>query len=181
MNTPEPPQPTGPAASERLAPLRGAGVQVDARRAGRVLVLAGMATLAVLAVVFFVVGIDKNAQINRLHHHGVDVAFTVSGCLGLLGGSGSNAAGYSCRGSFAFGGHRYDEPIPGSTFYRPGTHLRAVTVPGDPALTAPVAMVAGEHTSMTVFIVPVVLLGVLLLLVGADVVRRRRRHGTESP
>jgi hypothetical protein len=170
---------TTPESPERLAPLRGAGVQIDARRAGRVVALAGLATLAVLVVVFFVVGIEKISQINRFHHHGVNVTFTVSGCLGLLGGSGSNVAGYSCRGSFTIGGHRYDEPIPGSTFYRPGTTLRAITVPGDPALVAPSAMVAGEHTSMTVFILPAVFLGVLLLVVGAVLLHRRHRPGPE--
>ena len=115
-----------------VATLRGAGVDVDVRRAGRVLVGAVLGALAVLAVVLFVAGAQKNAQITSLRSHGVPVTVTVTGCTGLLGGSGSNAAGYACRGTFSVAGHRYDEAIPGDTLYPPGTPLAAVTVPGDP-------------------------------------------------
>jgi hypothetical protein len=135
-----------------------------------------MATLAVLTVVFFVAGAHKNAQIDQLRHHGIDVVVTVQPCRGLLGGSGTNAAGYACRGSFTVGGHRYTEDLPGTTLYPPGSTLRAVTVPGDPALVVPLPVLAGEHTSMTVFILPTVLLVALLLMVVALLRRRRRRQ-----
>jgi hypothetical protein len=173
MTTPEPANPDEP-----LTTLRGAGVDVDIRQAGRVVVAACMSTLAVLAVVFLVVGIHKNAQINRLRQHGVGVVITSSRCLGLMGGSGSNAAGYSCSGSFSIGGHRYSEQIPGTTFYAPGTNIRALTVPGDPALVSPVKIVATEHASWTVFILPLALFLVLLLLVGVLLWRRQRLHRT---
>ena len=52
----------------------------------------------VLTIVFTLVGIHTNQQNDRLRNDGVPVTFTVAGCLGLLGGSGSNAAGYSCHG-----------------------------------------------------------------------------------
>ncbi len=83
-----------------ISTLRGASASVDARRAAQVVVGLILATLAVLGILFIVVGINKNDQINELKGHGVPVTYVVSKCLGLLGGSGSNAAGYSCQGSY---------------------------------------------------------------------------------
>jgi hypothetical protein len=102
---------------------------------------------------------------------------TSSGCRGLLGGSGSNAAGYACRGSFTLDGRRYNENIPGNTLRPPGTVIRGVSVPGDPALVTTAQILAAEQASWGVYIAPTVLLIVLVglaLLVGA-VVRRGRR------
>ena len=127
-------------------------------------------------VVLFVVGAHKNTQINLLRQHGVAVEVTVSGCLGLLGGSGSNAAGYTCRGTFTIDGHRYSEAIPGNTLYPPGARIRAVAVPGDPPLLSTVRAVESGHASWRVFILPTLLLVVLALLGGALVLRRRRVH-----
>jgi hypothetical protein len=164
-----------------LTTLRGAGVQVDVRRAGRVIGALCLAALAVVAVVLLVAGIHKNAQINALREHGVDVTVTVSGCLGLLGGSGSNAAGYACTGTFMLQGHRYSESIPGNGIRNPGTKVPAVAVPGDPPLLDTRHAVANEHTSSGVFIVPTILLVVLVLLVGGLVFRRRRMRGAIPP
>lgn len=153
--------------------LRGASVAVDARRVGRVVVGVCLVALAALVLVLFLAGIQKNAQINRLRKHGVAIDVTVSGCLGLMGGSGSNLVGYECKGTFTVDGHRYSEAIPGNELHPPGTTLRCVTVPGDPALLSTVRAVASEHASWRVFILPTVLLVILSLLVGAFVLRRR--------
>jgi len=59
--------------------------------------------------------------------------------------------------------------------------LRAVVVPGDPALMTPLSVLAGEHASWKVFILPVVLLVVLVLLVGAVLLRRRRNDPERQP
>ena len=190
MTTPHPPAPEPRPAIDssdrsadvlsdvgRVGTMRGASVQFDARKLGRVALTLVMATLAVLVVVFTVAGIHSNQQIDRLHHDGVPVTVTVTGCLGLLGGSGSNAAGYTCRGTFELEGHRYTESLPGSTFYRPGTALPARAVPGDPALVSPDVIVDNQHSSASVFILPAVLLIVLLALVALVGVRARRRGG----
>jgi len=161
---------------ESLTTLRGAGVDVDVGRVVRVLVGLVAVTLAVLVVILFVAGVHRNNQITELHQRGVAVEVRVSGCLGLLGGSGSNAAGYQCRGSYALDGHTYNEAIPGDTLHPPGTKLRAVAVPGDPALLATAGAVAAEHASGRVFILPAVLLVVLVALAGAVVVTTRRRR-----
>jgi hypothetical protein len=137
-----------------------------------------VATLAVLIVVFVVVGFDKNRQIDELHGQGVPITFTVTSCQGLLGGSGSNGAGYACRGTYHLDGHTYNEPLPGTAYFAPGASVHAVAVPSDPGLVSPAAMVESEHASSRVFVLPVILLVALLLIVGAAVVRRRSRPGT---
>ncbi len=140
----EPPVPAPASGGDgRVGMLRGAGVQIDGRRVARVLVGIVIVTLAVLVVVFTVVGIHKNDQIDQLHNQGVPVTFTVTGCMGLLGGTGTNVAGYACHGTYALGGHHYSEQLPGTALHEPGTKVAAVAVPGDPALVSPVSIV--EH------------------------------------
>ena len=165
--------------ADRVGQLRGAGVSVDARRVGQVAIGIVLVTLLVLTVVFTLVGIHTNQQDDRLHNDGVPVTFTVAGCLGLLGGSGSNAAGYSCHGTYQLDGKTYAAQLPGDSFHRPGSTVPAIAVPGDPALVSPASIVATEHSSAGVFVLPVVLFVVLLVLVALLVVLRRRRQGAE--
>jgi uncharacterized integral membrane protein len=186
MTTSESPVPDGPGSvdsegpvggskspDQRVATLRGASVDADVRRVAHVLIGACLVALAVLIILLFVAGAHKNAQITRLRQHGVPVQVTVSRCLGQLGGSGSNQAGYSCQGTFTLDGHRFTEAIPRSMLYPPGTTIRGIAVPGDPALLAPVRVVAAEHASWKVFVLPIILLAILMALVGALVLRRR--------
>jgi hypothetical protein len=167
--------------ADRIGQLRGAGVQVDRRRVAQAAIGIVLATLAVLAVVFTIVGVHTNQQDDRLHNDGVPVTFTVTGCLGLLGGSGSNAAGYSCRGTYSLQGRHYREPLPGNSFHRPGSTVAALAVPGDPALVSPASIVATEHSSAGVFVLPATLAAVLVLLVALLLVLRRRRHANGGP
>ncbi len=171
-----------PAASGTQGPghtvttLRGAGVDVNVRRIVPYLIGAGLVALVVSIVALTVAGVEKNDQVNQLRHHGVVVEATVAGCIGLMGGSGSNLAGYSCRASFTLDGHRYDESLAGNPTPVTGAKFRAVTVPGDPALLATVAAVAGEQASWRVFILPGVLLIVLALTTAALLLHRGRRR-----
>jgi hypothetical protein len=158
---------------EPVMTLRGAGVQADVRRVGRVAIGLSLVTLAAVAIVLLVAGFQKNAEITSLRANGVPVDVTVSKCLGLMGGSGSNLVGYDCSGTYTVDGHSYTEDIPGNTMHAPGTTLRGLTVPGDPTLFSTPAAVAAEHPSWRVFLVPTVLLVTLLVLVGALVLRRR--------
>jgi hypothetical protein len=161
---------------DRVGQLRGAGVSVDARRVRQVAIGIVLVTLAVLAIAFTIVGIHTNQQDDRLHHDGVPVTFTVTGCLGLLGGSGSNAAGYSCRGTYTLDGKHYSGvQLPGDSLHRPGSTVAALAVPGDPALVSPASIVATEHSSAGAFVLPVVLAVILVLLVALLLLRRRRQ------
>jgi hypothetical protein len=148
-------------------------VDFDVRRVARVAVGLCLLTLATLVIIFSIAGVQKNNQINRLHHDGVKVDIIVNGCQGLLGGSGSNDAGYTCTGTFTLDGARHTESIPGDTFHAPGSSIQGVAVPGDPALLSPSAALAGEHTSGKVFLLPGILLVVLILSVVALVLRRQ--------
>ena len=133
-----------------------------------------MATLAVLGVVFLVVGINKNNQINELKSKGVAVTFVVSKCVGQLGGSGSNVAGYACQGSYQIDGRSHSESLPGSSYYAPGTRVPAISVRSDPNLLSTPAIVSSDRASAAVFILPAVLLSACAL--SLVVVRLRRRH-----
>ena len=165
-----------------LMSLRGAGVDVDFRRAGRVAVAVLLLVMAAAAAVLFVAGAQKNAQITRLHDHGVGVEVTVTRCIGLMGGSGSNLAGYQCRGTFTINGHRYDESLPGSTPTLSGATFRGVADPSDPALISTRGAVAAEHASWRVFVLPVAVLLVMALIAVAWVLRRRAgRRADRAP
>jgi hypothetical protein len=147
---------------------------VDVRKAGRVVLGLAFVGLTVLVVLLFFAGAHKNAQITRLHRDGVPVEIKVSGCLGLLGGSGSTQAGYSCRGPFTLDGRRNNEVIPGNVRRTPGTMLRGVAVPGDPELLETARALGAEHSSARVFLLPSILLGVLILALSTLLLRWRR-------
>jgi hypothetical protein len=183
MTAPDPPPPSGPSrsSSEPVSTLRGAGVNYDARKVGRVVVGLCLLTLAVLVVIFTVAGFHKNSQINQLRHDGVPVTVTITHCFGLMGGSGSNAAGYSCTGTFTVHGGRYTESLPGTAFHHIGSTVSATVVPNDPALVSPNGILKTEHSSLSVFVLPLILLAVLVLLVALIVVLRRRTARTAPP
>ena len=182
---PSPGSPTqpdpAPDSGDRVAPLRGAGVQISGRQVARVLLGTMLATLAVLVVVFTLTGFHNNQQIDELQNQGVPVAVTVTTCQGLLGGSGSNAAGYTCRGTYEIGGHRYNETLPGTSLHAPGALVRAVAVPSDPRLVSPVSVVADEHASTSVYILPAVLFVVLVVVLVLVGLRRHSTGGRSAP
>lgn len=161
--------------------LRGATVEVDARRIGRVLFALCAAALAVSSALLFAAGLAHNAGISRLRHSGVAVEVRVVGCRGLLGGSGSNPVGYSCWGRFVLDGHRYGEGIPGDALLAPGSTIAMLSVPGDPSLLAAPATVAGEHPSSKVFVLPGVLLATSVAMAGTALAQRRRRRPHAQP
>lgn len=166
-------------ATEPLSALRNTRVAADGRRVALGVGVSLVVALGVTAVMLFLSGLHTNAQIDRLHQGGVPVEVTVTGCIGELGGSGSNAAGYTCRGSFTLGGGRYTETLPGNERLDPGTLVSAVAVPGDPALVTPTAILAGEHPSSRLFIVPAALTALAVVGAAYMAVAVRRRPQKE--
>lgn len=162
-------------APESVTALRNARVAADGRRVRRALATGALAGLVGVVVLLVVSGMHTNAQIDQLRDRGVPVTVTVTGCLGQLGGSGSNAAGYTCSGAFTLGGTRYDEVLPGTVPRASGSTLAAVAVPGDPALVTPAATLAGEHASARVFALPAVLAVALVTGLAGLALRRHRR------
>jgi hypothetical protein len=173
------PPTTPPPADQPLTHLRGAGVEFNRRRVVQVITALVLVALAILSVAFFVAGAHRNAQINDLRTRGVPVDVTVTGCAGLLAGSGSNNAGFVCTGRFTLDGHHRSETLPGSSQLPVGSVLHYVTVPDQPGLIASARSVASEHASAKVFILPSVFLVALVCLGAAVVLRMRRRD--ESP
>ena len=168
--------------SERpVTTLRGASVDVDPRRAGQLVLGVALLALAVVAVVLLVAGIQKNSQADALQHQGVAVDVTVSGCSGLLGGSGSNGAGYLCKGSYTFDGRRYERDIPGNSLLVAGTVIGGVVTRDDPGLLSTPAMVAAQQASWRVYLAPAVLFAVLAVAVLTLALVRRRRNRTALP
>lgn len=153
--------------AERLAPLRGAGVDVDVRRAGRVMAAVSLSALTILIVVLFVAGIQKNAQQTSLSQHGIAVKVTVTHCLGEMGGSGSTLAGYACTGSYTVDGKQYTESIPGSEPHDKGAAVQGITVRSDPTLLSTAAAMAAQPATWHVFVVPGTLTLVLALVAAA--------------
>ncbi len=154
-------------------------MDVDRRRLGLVVVASVLTALTASSIVLFVVGAHHNSQIDELQR-GVPVEATVSNCLGLLGGSGSNAAGYSCLGTYVVDGHRYSEPIPSSSAQRVGSRVPLIAARGDLALVATPAQLRNERSSWRVFVLPSLLLVLVLLLAVTALVLRRRTGRPEA-
>jgi hypothetical protein len=149
---------------EPVGTLRGAGVNVDTRLAARVAGLVGLSVIAVVSVVLFVAGHQKNSQIASLQSHGVAIEAKVSSCVGLLGGSGSNGAGYNCTASYDYGGRQYSQGIPGNELLATGSTIKGIVASDDPALFSTPASLAGEHTSARVYLAPAILAVLFIVL-----------------
>ena len=153
---------------------------VDTRRAGRVVVILCVVALAAASAALFVVGARKNAQISDLRSRGLPITVTVTRCRGLLSGSGSNAAGYACRGSYEYHGTHYEEAIPGNLNRAPGSTVAGLIAPDDPALLSTPAVVHSERASWRVFIAPGVL-GLIAVAAAVALALRRAGRGRSEP
>lgn len=154
---------------------------VDVDRIARIgYVIAALGLLAA-AVLFAVAGAHRNAQLDDLHAHGVEVTLTVTSCLGQLGGSGSNAAGYTCHATFRLGGRRYDVILP-TEADQSGHPVHDVVAGDDPTLIITPHQLATERASIAVYILPAVL---FVLALGAALgffrLRRRASRAAATP
>jgi len=161
-------------AEQAAGRLRGATVDADGRRVAKVLASCGLAGMLAVAGALAAAGAGKNAQLERLRADGVRVVVTITACTGLMGGSGSNPVGSSCRGVYRLAGRRYVEPLPGTARGFPGQRLAAVTVRWDPALVVPRALLRREHPSARVYLLPAGVVGGALLALAVAGTRRRR-------
>lgn len=163
-----------------LTRLRGATVDIDPGRAKHVVLSVCLVAIAIVAVILLIAGVQKNDQVDNLQHHGVRINVTVVSCLGLLGGSGSNGAGYACKGTYTFDSRHFTQSIPGDADRRLGSVIPGVIVASNPSLLSTPGLVAEEQASWKVFIAPIILLVVLALaLVTVALVRRRDRRTPE--
>lgn len=156
--------------------LRGGGAGSNRPQMVRVFVASCAVALAALVVVLFVQARADNARADRLHDHGVPVVATVTGCIGVLSGTGVTEAFFQCRAAFSIGGAHHTEIIRGSTVDRPtGSTVQAVVDPRDPSSLSTAAAAAGRaHASS--YIAAAISLGVLVAYVGVVLAWLRRRQ-----
>lgn len=168
-----------------IALLYGPRVHVsNVGRLSRAFVAICLVVLVIVSVALFISGARKNSQISDLRQHGVPVVVTVTSCYGLLGGSGSQAVGYSCRGSFTLDGHRANDELPGTALRSVGAKVKAVAVPSDPGLITLARTLPTQHVSNRVYLLPAVLLALAVvggLLMVAENRHRRRTLPERSP
>jgi hypothetical protein len=163
--------------SHDVASLRGPQAQ---RIGGRFWIVAGVIVLVIAAaaiVVSFVAAANGNARIDRLKTQGVPVVVTITSCTGHIGGSGSNAAGYTCYGKYRVRGEHYQEVIGSKTTSSPtGVTVRGVADPSHPSTIALASAVAASSPSDTVYVIPIVLAILLMILTGLVITRTRVRQ-----
>jgi hypothetical protein len=185
MTAPEPNHPAAPGApdeDDRLVDnYRGGTVNVDRRKAAQVVIGVTLVALTVLGVVLLIAAISNNNQIDSLKDNGVTVPVKVTGCLGLIGGTGQSLAGYSCSGTYTVGGTVYHQNIPGLAFHKPGTTIRGVVVPSDPKLLTTPDQLARQRASWTAFIIPGLLLLVVVVVLLIVFLRRPGRSVSARP
>lgn len=152
--------------------LRGPAAQSIGRRFWTSAAAVLLALLATVVVVTFVSAVNDNARISRLKTHGEAVVVTVTSCVGNLGGSGSNAANYTCEGTYRIGGARYQETIGSKTsFSSPGDLIRAVADPARPSTIEVASAVATSSSSSSAYVVPG-LLALMFVALGGEFARR---------
>jgi hypothetical protein len=150
----------------------------EAQHIGRTFwLVAGILLIVVLAsivTVSFISAANDNARIDRLKSHGVPVVVTVTGCVGNIGGSGSNAAGYTCRGEYRVNGVHYHEVIGSkNSSSNVGSRVRAVADPAQPSTIELATALARSSASASVYVVPG-LLALLLVVLALVLVRRQK-------
>jgi hypothetical protein len=164
---------TEPSEEHIVSTLRGAAAQPIGRQFWNVTGILLIAALAIIVIISFVSAVNDIARINRLKFHGVPVVVTVTNCAGNIGGSGSNAAGYTCRGVYEIKGNTYHEIIGSkATLSTAGSEVRCVADPARPSTIELTSAVASTSTSAAPFVVPS-LLALLLLTLVVTLFRRR--------
>ncbi len=165
-----------PTSGERRTVLRGADA-VDV--GGRFQVAAGALVLVVVAALLLisvVAAANNNGRISRMKLRGLAATVVVTDCTGNLGGSGSNAANYTCRGHYVVDGTPYDEVIGAMTdFAAPGAHVRAVVDPTRHSTVELASAVASSTVSPRVYVIPG-LLGLVLCALSGGFLRWLRRR-----
>ena len=143
--------------------------------------LLGLVVLAAFIVVSFISAINANSAIDRMKAHGVPVTVTVGDCIGNIGGSGSNSAGFTCHGTYEVAGIAFHEIIGSmSAFSKSGTIVSGVADPNRHSTVELASAVRATSPSATAYIpsaVLAVLLGALILLLR----RRARRPERQLP
>jgi hypothetical protein len=157
-----------------VASLRGAEPQRIGGRFWFVVCVLVFVVIAVFIVVSFVAAVNDNTRMTRLKTIGIPVAVTVTNCTGHIGGSGSNAAGYTCYGKYRVHGVHYQAIIGSKTTSSPtGASVRGIADPSHPSTVELASAVAGSSSSDSAYVIPSIL-AVLFIGLIVFIVRVRR-------
>jgi len=130
-------------------------------------------------LVVCVVGItsmNNASRIERLRTHGISVEARITNCSGLIGGSGSNSAGYTCTASYRIGTETFHSVVGGlSTFQPTGTSTSVVADPNNHGAIELASVAKSDQFSITSVILPAVLALLFFGDVAWQILRRRRR------
>jgi len=155
--------------------LRGAAPASVRRRYWLFSAVTALVVFALIIVVSFISATNDNATIQRLKTHGIPVNVTVTSCIGNIGGSGSNSAGYTCRGVYHVGADRFDEIIGSMTnFSAPGTSVSGEVDPAKHGTVELASAVRGSTASAGAFVPPGLMCALLIIL--AMALRRTARR-----
>ncbi len=167
---------------DQVAPLRGAASKSLQRRSWYLLGALGLVAFAVVIAVAFASVVNHNASVSRLKNGGIHVTVIVESCLGNIGGSGSNSAGFTCHGHYRIGNTPFHELIGSLTTYvAPGTSVQGVVDPAQPSKVVLASAVRRSNPSEAAFIAPVILLFLFLTLSVLLIGKARRQLGSREP
>lgn len=161
---------------DRVAPLRGPAVVNVGRTPWLVAGALGLLALSAIVVVSFLSAVNDHARLHRLQSAGIDVSIKVLNCTGNIGGSGSNSAGYTCRGSYRVDHVAFNELIGDKTTLSPaGATLSGVVDPAKHSTVVLASAIKNAHASLVNFVTPLVLALLVVVLARAlwRVTRRR--------
>lgn len=164
-----------PSLDDRATSLRGPAPVSVSRRFWLFAGAFGLAVVAAVLVVSLLSVTNDNARIDRMKTHGIPVTITVTSCIGNIGGSGSNSAGYTCRGDYTVGGATYREIIGSmATFSALGTTVRGVVDPSHHGTVVLSSAVRNSSASPSRYVAPG-LLGIVLVALTLALRRVARR------
>jgi hypothetical protein len=163
--------------------LRGVRVaEVDSRWVFRIVIAVVLLVLLASTVALTVSGAHQNARLHRLHHEGVRVVVTATGCVGISSGVGMGIEYWECRGSYTLGGHSYNQVIGGSRAHlENGQKLVAVAVPGEPGLLSTVDAAAKKYSPWSAYVTPIILGAATVALLLGLIVWSKLRPSRRSP
>jgi len=157
--------------------LRGAAPIVVRRRFWHYAGALCLVIFAAILVVSFISIANDNARIHRLRAHGIPVSVTITNCLGNIGGSGSNSAGYTCRGDYTIHAVTYHELIGSmTTFAATGSSVKGVVDPSNYGTVVLAGSVRTSSSSAWRDVTPS-LLTLVLLSLSIGLWRSARRSG----
>ena len=161
---------------EEPSGLRAVTATSGGKTVGAVCLLLGLLLLAGLSIGLLLGAASENSRAQRFSTQGIAADARVESCLGQLGGSGTNAAGYACTVSYSVDGVAHRAIIGGLTTFVPtGKHLSAVVDPQDSGVIFTTGAARAMHASSSRYVVPVLLL-VLTAGLGTVSIRWWRRR-----